>query len=71
MNTFTVSFFGHRNFSEHHIYEDKVVEVLKELIRTKEYVDFIVGRNGEFDIFATSCIRRAKKELFDENSSLI
>ena len=57
MNTFTVSFFGHRDFSEHYLYEDKLIEIIKDLIRTKEYVEFLVGRNGEFDIFATSCVR--------------
>ena len=71
MNTFTVSFFGHRDFAEHYLYEDKLIEIIKDLIRTKEYVNFIVGRNGEFDIFATSCVRRAKQELFNGNSSLI
>ena len=71
MNVFTVSFFGHRDFSEHYIYENKVVEIIKEIIRTKEYVEFLVGRNGEFDVFAASCVRRAKKELLADNSSLI
>ena len=71
MNVFTVSFFGHRDFSEHYIYENKVVEIIKEIIRTKEYVEFLVGRNGEFDVFAASCVRRAKKELFADNSSLV
>lgn len=71
MNTFAVSFFGHRDFAEHYFYEDKLIEIIKDLIRTKDYVDFIVGRNGEFDVFATSCVRKAKRELFNENSSLI
>ena len=71
MNTFTVSFFGHRNFSKHYLVEEKLVDIIKELIRTKEYVEFVVGRNGEFDIFVASCVRIAKKELFNENSSLI
>ena len=34
-------------------------------------MEFLVGRNGEFDIFATSCVRKAKQELFNGNSSLI
>lgn len=43
MNTFTVSFFGHRDFAEHYFYEDKLIEIIKDLIRTKDYVDFIVA----------------------------
>ena len=34
-------------------------------------MEFLVGRKGEFDIFATSCVRKAKQELFNGNSSLI
>lgn len=45
--------------------------ILKELLNTKEYVDFLVGRNGEFDIFASSCVKRAKNDLWDCNSSLV
>lgn len=71
MNIFTVAFFGHRDFYVHHRCENKLIPILKGLINTKEYVDFLVGRNGEFDIFASSYVKRAKNELWDCNSSLI
>ena len=71
MEIFTVSFFGHRNFYLYHQYEKKLIKILKELLNTKEYVDFLVGRNGEFDIFVSSSIRKVRKELWDCNSSLI
>lgn len=71
MEFYTVAFFGHRDFYAHHSCEKKLIPILKDLINTKEYVDFLVGRNGEFDIFASSCIKRAKNELWDCNSSLI
>lgn len=71
MEFYTVAFLGHRDFYANHSCEKKLIPILKDLINTKEYVDFLVGRNGEFDIFASSCIKRAKNELWDCNSSLI
>lgn len=71
MKFYTVAFFGHRDFYAHYQCEKKLMPILKELLNTKEYVDFLVGRNGEFDIFASSCVKRAKNELWDCNSSLV
>lgn len=68
---YTVSFFGHRDFNRHLELEDRLQTLLRDLIKTKEYVDFLVGRNGEFDRFISSNIRRAKKEYDDSNSSHI
>lgn len=39
-------------------------------MRTKDYVDFYVGNDGEFDMIATSVIRWARKTIRDDNSSL-
>lgn len=71
MEFYTVAFFGHRDFYAHYQCEKKLIPILKELIRTKEYVDFLVGRNGEFDIFAASSVKRARNDLWDNNSSLV
>ena len=40
------------------------------IIKTKEYVDFIVGRNGEFDILSASVVHKTKKALNYNNCSL-
>ena len=71
MDIYTVSFFGHRDFYAHHKCEAKLEPIIRELLNTKEYVDFLVGRNGEFDVFASSIVRRAKKNIWDANSSLV
>ena len=52
MKTYIVSFFGHRGFDSHIKYEDKVKEIIKRLLWENESVEFLVGRNGEFDKFA-------------------
>jgi len=70
MEIYTVTCFGHRDFSNHNKCEKILEYIVKDLIRKKEYVEFLVGRNGEFDIFFSSVVFRAKKELFDANSSL-
>lgn len=71
MDIFTISFFGHRDFSEHIKYEPLLQKLLYKLISNHEYVEFLVGRNGEFDQFASSSIRTAKKMFGSANSSHI
>ena len=44
---------------------------MRRFIREKEYVDFLVGRNGDFDQFVSSAVRRAKNDIDNANSSLI
>lgn len=71
MQLCTVSFFGHRDFSKHFEYEEKIKQFLIELLSQNEYVEFLVGRNGEFDVFISSLIRRIKNEYGYDNCSLI
>ena len=70
MDVFTVSFFGHRDFIYTKSLEEKFQRLLKNIISEHEYVEFLVGRNGEFDTLAASAVRRAKKEYRSDNSSL-
>ena len=69
MNTYTVSFFGHRDFVYTKFYEEKIQKLLKQMLSEHEYVEFLVGRNGEFDSFISSNIRMVKKEYYSENSA--
>ena len=71
MNTFTVSFFGHRQIDRPLEAEERLEKIIRELIRNKEYVEFLVGRNGEFDQMAASTVRRVKKAVDDANSALV
>lgn len=70
MNTYTVCFFGHREIDDFLYAEEKIYELVSNLIRTKEYVEFLVGRNGDFDQIVSSVIHKAKRNIFDANSSL-
>ncbi len=40
-------------------------------MRRKEYVEFYVGRNGDFDTMVASAVKRCQKRYGKENSSLI
>ena len=68
---FTVALFGHRTISEVIPIERKINEIVHQLINDKTYVDFLVGRDGDFDVIASSVIHRVKKQSFSANSSLV
>lgn len=70
MNIYKVTFFGHRDFYIDRAKEEKLFAIVRDLIQTKPYVEFFIGRNGEFDIFAASVVKRAQKAFGSENSSL-
>ena len=61
---------GHRVVEDYGI-EEKLYELFRELLRTKEYVEFYLGRNGDFDILAASVIKRLHKNYRDDNSAMI
>ena len=71
MNIYRVSLIGHRRIDNQLVVEEKLEKVVTELIRKKEYVEFYIGRHGEFDIVAASVIKRVQKTLDSNNSSLI
>lgn len=70
MADLTVCFFGHRRIDDYDAVEQKIFNLAGDLIRRNEYVDFLVGRDGDFDQIAAAAIRRAKQSVFDGNSSL-
>lgn len=69
MDTFTVSFFGHRYIDNPFPIEKALEELIGSLLRSKEYVEFLVGRNGDFDQLVSSTIRRCKREIREDNSA--
>lgn len=46
-------------------------EHIRILPESKEYVEFLVGRNGEFDQLVSSTVRRVKRNYRDDNSALV
>ncbi len=71
MNIYTVSFFGHREIERPLEIENRLDKLLHYLITQKEYVEFIIGRDGEFELLAASAIKRATHSYGCGNTSLI
>lgn len=71
MNIFTVSFFGHRELERPIEIENRLDKLLHDLINQKEYVEFLIGQDGEFDLLASSVIKRAIRNYGYGNTSFI
>ena len=70
MDVFTVSFFGHRQIEDPFQIELQLEQILRKLLIEKQYVEFLVGRDGEFDQIVSSSVRRCKRMVRSDNSSL-
>lgn len=63
LSIYTVSFFGHRRIERASEIENALDRLLHDLIRQKEYIEFLIGRDGEFDLLASAAIKRAVREF--------
>ncbi|MBQ9131328.1 MAG: hypothetical protein IJX62_02495 [Clostridia bacterium] len=68
---YRVVFIGHRRIEDDYRLGNTLERMARDLIRSKEYVEFYIGRNGDFDILAASAVKRAQSAMGHENSSLI
>ena len=71
LSTYTVSFFGHREIPNILALEDRLLRIIRDVINEHEYVEFLVGRNGDFDQLAASTIRQAIRKYGCGNAALI
>ena len=71
LNIFTVAFFGHRYVDNIIKVENLLEEQIQKLIDENEFVDFLVGRNGDFDQCVSSSVLRVRKNHRDDNSALV
>ena len=72
LDTFTVSFFGHRDiYCNIRKIEEQIEDIVRNHIHTKPYVEFLMGRDGEFDILATSVIKRTQNAVGHDNNALV
>ncbi len=71
MDIYRVSFIGHHELYGLMQIEKQLEEIIIKLLCHHEYVEFYVGRNGDFDISVASAIKRAQKSQGHPNSSLI
>ena len=71
MTAYTVSFFGHRRIDDPIRIEQQLEEIVRDLLLTKHYVEFLVCKDGDFDILVASVIRRCKRQYRDDNSAMV
>ena len=64
---YTVSFFGHRNIDNILLVENKLKTLIKNIINENPFVEFLVGRNGDFDEIVASCITNVKRTYRSDN----
>ena len=67
---YTVCLFGHRQIENVIEVESALQNVINKVLSEHEYVEFLVGREGEFDLLATSVIKTVMKNRDTGNCSL-
>lgn len=70
MESYRVVLFGNRCIPSLRKLEDVLYPMLRELTVEKPYVEFYIGRNGDFDIFAASIIKRVQNAVGRERSEM-
>ena len=68
LNIFTVAFLGHRYVDNIIKVENLLEEQIRKLIDENEYVEFLVGRNGNFDQCVLSSVLRVRKNHRDDKA---
>lgn len=71
LDIYTVAFFGHRYIDNPFRIEGRLKKYIQRLLAEHEYVEFLVGRNGELDQLASSTIRRCRRNIRDDNNALV
>ena len=70
MDIYTVSLFGHRNLLNPLSAEERLEREIYKLLKNHKYVNFLMGRTGEFDLMAALTVRRVMKSYRRFNCSL-
>ena len=69
--SYRIVLFGHRDFDGHDALDELLYPLLKDLMRNKPFVEIYIGRNGEFDVYAATIVKRIQKEIGKESSEFI
>ena len=65
-----IALFGHRDFSEHISLEKILPRVFENILAKYELLEIFIGRNGEFDVFTASVIKRFQKKAGQERCEM-
>lgn len=67
---YTVCLFGHRQIENVIEVETALRAVIEKILAEHEYVEFLIGREGEFDILAASALKSIMRNRDDGKCSL-
>ena len=70
MEIYRVGLFGHRTVYSDQGVSSKLEKAVKDLLREKEFVEFYMGRNGDFDMLAAAAVKCAQRDVDLKNSAL-
>lgn len=69
-SVYTVCFFGHRQIDDFRTVVQRIERLINKLLNEHEFVEFLVGRDGDFEQLVTSAILCCKKRLDTANCSV-
>ena len=64
--TYTIALFGNRRITNGLAAEAKLEQTLSEIISAHAHTTILIGRNGDFDLLASSVIRRLQTRMGKE-----
>ncbi len=70
-NTYTVTFAGHREIRNLSEIENKFEKIIDDIMHNYNYIEFLVGNQGEFDILASRVVKRLQKRIGKERCVLV
>ena len=62
---YRIAMFGHRDFYGHRQLEERLIPILRDLIRKHKFIEIYMGRDGEFDTYAATIVKRAQRDYDD------
>ena len=71
IESYTISFFGHRRIDNTIEFEKRLEKILIDIVLKKEYVEFLIGRDGDFDIITSSVIKRVIRNYGHNNTAFV
>ena len=71
MSDYFVTFFGHRDIYNFKEVEKQLYEIICRILQIHPFVVFYIGRNGDFDVHAASVLKRARKDMENEDNEII
>ena len=68
MEIYRIAFIGHRRICGQYSLENEIEMIAREKLCEKEYIEFYVERNGDFDISVASAVKKTQKAVGYHNS---